>query len=513
MNILSAIPDTMLAINCLDENEKEVHGHVKRLWGERFLPHNSFWLDVCQSGDQNLVRMLKEQQAKADLPPNPDKEAKYQISVFMDLREQLEQNVLEQIEMFYRDFNPEFGSDIRSIMIYCYVGSYNGCNHVPNIRENIQTLIQEFPDARLCQIGENSPGERDGECWIPAMAFIDVMRRYPTLLVDHLVTLRVGYFQYQFYKKALRKQKERELNQYEELLREGDESCIEAYLMELLSSLDNRVKSEYDLNGEVHPIHPDLQPARGLAAWWSRLWKKADKEKAIESTRYAVEQTGKRLMEEIDAVYQLPRDKADEILKELIARTGVKALSNGTFKRILEAAHGENVKEPMLRLSEGSDIAETIQMYLDDCCMKARVTGHKSYRERICEAYNRYAQNTNFDELWKTTKEKHTTTAEHLKRLPDFSAFCSNCVERADGLIGYVRMDGRGESVDVCLYEGADEAEANALDKACGKGSDLSRKVHSFRLVGDLGNNEDVPAMMIRLALFIVEQDQAEGEV
>ena len=166
-----------------------------------------------------------------------------------------------------------------------------------------------------------------------------------------------------------------------------------------------------------------------------------------------------------------------------------------------------------MRLIEDMENTENIQNYLNDCYTKARIKGHQYYREQIRAAYFRYAHEKNFDELWKETKEKHTTAAEHLKRLPDFSAFCSSCVERNDGLIGYVRMDGRGESVDVCLYEGSDETEAKALDISCAKGSDLSRKVHAFRLVGDLGHNQEVPAMMISLALFLVEPEQAEREV
>lgn len=513
MNMLAVIPDTMLAINCLDQKEREVYGHVNRLWSERFLPHNSFWLDVCRNGSHDLVQTLKDQQARIDLPPNPDKEAKYQISLFLDLRNPLEQDVLEQIRLFYRDFNVEFGSDIRSIMIYCYVGRYNGCNHVPNVRENIEVLIRTFPDARLCQIGENSPGERDGECWVPVMAFVDVMRRYPTLLVDHLVSLRLGYFRYQLYKKALREQKVLEVNQYSALLCEGDESCVQSYLMEQLNSLDNKLKDEYDLNGEVQPIHPDLQSVKGFAGWMSTLWKKRDKETALRSTRYAVEQTGKRLMDEIDAFYHLTQERADEILRTLIDKAGLKALSSGAFSKALEYAPEETFREPALRLIEDMENTENIQNYLNDCYTKARIKGHQNYREQIRAAYFRYAHEKNFDELWKETKEKHTTAAEHLKRLPDFSAFCSSCVERNDGLIGYVRMDGRGESVDVCLYEGSDETEAKVLDISCAKGSDLSRKVHAFRLVGDLGHNQEVPAMMISLALFLVEPEQAEREV
>lgn len=501
MNIISDIKQNLLTISCIDPSAEPVYSHIKRQWEGRFASFNTYWLDMyaCDSG--NLTDMLQNEADKTGLPW--DFTMAYQLSVFFDLSAPLNEAHLDAISSFYKNFDTNFRASIQYLMFYCYVGRYNGSNDVPQVKENIQLLLDRFDDARLCLVGEPRGGADQGACWIPVMAFMDVLRREPDVMANYALNQRIGYLQYRLYQEALRAQQEQKHKKLSCKLREESAGQIRHRVESQLEALDDQIRQDYNIIAAYQPVHPGLQVSKRLSGWFKRLCGDGF-ETAAQASRYAIELTAKRLKREVGAYYDLTREQADALFEKMIEDIGLQALSSGTVAKELEFQEELRTKRESIMLNDSEDNEENIQSYLNTCFENARNAGHIRYRTALQDACAKHAQSHNYEQLLLKARRDFDETSEYLRRLPDFNSFCRDSVALEKHLLGHVRLQGRGSSIQICLYEGEDEQISQKLDAAASEGSNLERRVIACQIPkGYNPTRTEIPAMMLKLAMTV----------
>lgn len=511
MNIISDIKQNLLTISCVDPNTEQVYAHIKKQWEGRFSSFNAYWLDMYACDFGNLADMLREEAEKTGLPW--DFSMAYQLSVFFDMRSPLNETHLDAIASFYKGFDSDFQASIQYLMFYCYVGRYNGSNDVPQVKENIQLLLDRFDDARLCLVGETKPGADQGACWIPVMAFMDVLRRAPEVMEDYALNQRVGYLQYRFYQEALRAQQEQKHKKLSCKLREESIGQIRHRVESQLEALDERIRQDYNIIAAYQPIHPGLQVTRGFSSWLKRLCGDSF-ETAAKASRYAIEHTARRIKNEIDAYYDMTEEQADALFEKMIEDIGLQSLSNGTVAKELEFQEEPRTKNESIMLNDSEDNEENIQSYLNTCIENARNVGHIRYRRALQAACAKHARSHDYAQQLLKDRKDFFETSEYLRRLPDFDSFCRDSVELEKFLLGHVRLQGRGSSIQICLYEGEDEQISQRLDSASRNGSDLDRRVFACQIPkGFNPTRTEIPAMMLKFALTVTDSPlKKEGQ-
>ena len=377
----------LLGLCCMPSNESILCEIIRKQWKDRFDMISTLLYDVDFSDKTSLTNRIQV----TDFINNRSANEEVLISIFLDLRRPLEQENIGSIQTFRNDYSSNFACHGVRTIIFGYVGNYTFTPETDtNVDKNIKLLLQQFSQSHIMLISEIKEGQ--SQCWIPVMAFLEVLRRMNTLMEKLPADARVGYLEYGLYNKELRRQYEAELSLIEKKLSdEGAGTASDAMRAEI-KRLTSESSKAFNINGGIQPLHPDLKIKPGFLGIGrlraTRPGGSFDIAKNI--TRDAVEQTAKKMENGIKKIFTLSNSEADQLLQKFTESVSLKLIADGTVERDLNIDFGSIPDTSLLILEENLEDNESrIEDYLKTHMNVAIAQGKNLYKQTLIEACQR----------------------------------------------------------------------------------------------------------------------------
>lgn len=491
----------LLGLCCIPADESTICDTIRKQWDDRFDKISTLLYDVDFSDRTSLTNRIQV----TDFANNRSTNEEVLISIFLDLRHPLESENLKCLQTFRDDYSSNFACHGVRTMIYGYVGNYSFSPETDTIAdENIKLLLSRFQQCHILLVSEISVGQ--SQCWIPVMAFLEVLRRMHSLMEKLPVDARVGYLEYGLYNKKLRRQYEEELRSVERKLSSEGAGVAGDALRAAVQKLTANVTKAYNINGGRHPLHPDLKIKTGfLGIGRMRATRPGGSfDIAQKATQVAVEQTVAHLKKGIRRKYSLSTIEADQLLQEFTENVGLMLIADGTVEKDLNINFGYIPDTSSLVLDDNLEECEIrIEDYLKMHVEAAIAQGKCAYRQAIIDACRRSSLNLELEKSMTGLRRKRIEIRAQMRNTPDLSTFCRDAIESGVGLHGGLRFSSKGGHFTLCLCEADDEATQKEVQAAVNK-VDRTRNLVPILLPDGFSSARELyPVMVMKCAMYL----------
>ena len=353
-------------------------------------------------------------------------------------------------------------------------------------------------------VSEISVGQ--SQCWIPAMAFLEVLRRVNKLMEKLPADARVGYLEYGLYNKDLRAKYEGELQSVEKKLSSDGAGAAEDALRAELQRLTAKARKDFNVNGSKHPLHPHLQVNPGFLGFGRMRATRpgGTYDVARRATEAAAKQTVMRMTDSIKRMFTLSDSEADRLLQTFTENVGLKLIDNGTVVKDLHIDLGNIPDTASLYLAESLEECETrIEDYLKTHMDAAIAQGKRLYKKALIEACNRCKAELNLEKSITDLRRRHMEIRSRMRNTPDLATFCKDAIESGVGLHGGLRFSSQGGHFTLCLCEADDEKTRSEVQAAVNKVDGTRNLVPILIPDGFSRARAEYPVMVMKCAMYL----------
>lgn len=493
----------LLGLCCIPSDESTICKNIRKQWDDRFDMISTLLYDVDFSDKTSLTNKIQV----TDFVNHRSANEEVLISIFLDLRHSLEHENLRYIQTFRDDYSSSFACHSVRTIIFGYVGNYTFSPETDAVIDrNIELMLHQFPQCHILLVSEIKEGQ--SQCWIPVMAFLEVLRRMNALMEKLPADARVGYLEYGLYNKALRRQYEDELSSIEKKLSNDGEGVASDALRAEIQKLTAEARKAYNVNGGMQPLHPDLKVNPGIFGL-GRL--RATRpggsfDIARNVTKDAAEKTAENMENGIRELFTLSDSEADQQLLQFTENIGLKLIDDGTVEKDLNVDFGDIPDTSSLYLAENLEDCETrIEDYLKTHMDAAIAQGKRLYKRAMIEACQRYRVNLtqNLEKNSTALRRKLMETRSKMRNTPDLSTFCKDAIESGVGLQGGLRFSSKGGHFTLCLCEADDQETQNTVQKAVNNVDGTRNLVPILIPDGFSMAREYYPVMVMKCAMYL----------
>lgn len=390
----------LIGISCLED---DIRTRVQRAWDNRFQKHNTFWVDIDKKDQTvNIARKIALTMAQHGIEMQLGQTVV--LAVFMDLTKNPDPNLLDEIAELPDKLNRALGCNVPVTLTFADLGEMAFAENQGQLRSYVATVVdghKRFPDTRKQLVLVAKPPlalEENDKSWKAVMVLLDVLRRttdpagmLPVAGGDD-PNNDVGFLRYGEYDEVETTKLNTELASIEVALGNGGETELHEILLNKLSLIDEEIRSGWEVDGNLQPIHPGMIVEGRLARSRARKGRNAQFEEARNATWTAIEATGRHMREDIRAAYAPLIQKAEILLDTYIQQAGVGVeLEENTVKMqtalSVPVSRPASPEDPVLAYSENG-YANEIGCYLQATRENASYEVKRKFVDAILAAYN-----------------------------------------------------------------------------------------------------------------------------
>ena len=387
---------------------------VEALWNSRMAPKEAYLLNAePQDNPKEIFQRFRQQlvaRRKTAMSGVP-----CILTFFVDYTSELHEMTAAAVWNLRNVFMQVLGCNVETVIQFAYVGE-KGLDETTVQRSNIQKALEKnnekgvYENYRLCLVGKSALQSSGGSHWKAAIVFLDLLRRREILQdylpmagslgKDNVCFLRYGEFNENSYQELVEEQK-----RLMALLANADSRRLRALVEAKRNEMVQFVESRYNVDGRLHPQHPDMI-VEARSGWFAkdnreaaRKGKNPDYNNAQQRTKAAVQITGEWMRKEIEAWFAEQIAGAEQTLQQFFqeADVGVKLKLNPVEMQsaLYLPAYPDpgNMPTLALRYSE-QGAADEIGEYLDYIRKSCICTGLRQYTAALQAAFEAVPQDS-----------------------------------------------------------------------------------------------------------------------
>lgn len=327
---ISTVQCELIGISCL---EGSLYDQVRKEWNKRFQKNHAFWVDLPkEQNSTNLLQTIAEvlaNQGISTLIGRP-----IVLVAFLDLTKDFNKELMEQIADIPHQLNNTFGCNVPVMLTFGNLGKMAFADkavlrqhaaqvvdiHMNNTRTRKQLIL--IANAPLVQ-------KENDKSWKAAITLLDILRReadpasmLPVAGADN-PNDDVGFLRYGEFDHMARYHLEEDIRKLTASLSSSGATELHAAVQKELGKIDAGVKTDWDIDPNMQPLHPDMVVDGWMAKNKAKKGKNAQYEAARNATVMALGATGKKMREDILAAYAPMIENAEERLNQYIQESNV----------------------------------------------------------------------------------------------------------------------------------------------------------------------------------------------
>lgn len=396
MEDISKIQCRMVGISLLGASAGR---RARAEWDDRFREHEAFWVDAHPGQTaMDLAKSISQDMAREGIKTMGG--TTLVLSVFLDLMQAPDMELLEEVLSVSRLLNKALGCLIPLTLEFGYVGQF-AFGDSAALKKNIWGIVEKNrgnPGERkqLCLVGI-SPlwDENEDVSWKAVMTCLDLLRRQGTpgdsVPVDGVdPSNNVGFLRYGEYDEAQLQALIKEKSDIEYALSDHGAMELRNQLAIAMGAIERETEKNYPVDGNSQPVHLGMY----VEGFFARKRAQRGGEpfaSARNSTLNAIDQTGKELKKRILDSYRKQTEDAETWLRHYLKEAGVGIELERDRKQmedILSPAPLGTVEPPLPGLAyKESGYTSEIDSYLKGIRRYAGAKARHQFATALLKAY------------------------------------------------------------------------------------------------------------------------------